>query len=132
LAEWRYTIETVTKERNMRTFLVQKTVYISTQVEATTWEEAMEKSSKVDIANWKQDDEETPTVTVINTQGAKMLNDKQNKLLLEAVDLLNRADALMQQALGASDECYYIHCQIEDASETLLEHIQENNPAEIG
>lgn len=61
-----------------------------------------------------------------------MLNAKQNELLLKAVDLLNEADCLLQQALGASDECYYIHSQIEDASETLLEHIQENNPEEIG
>lgn len=61
-----------------------------------------------------------------------MLNAKQNELLLKAVDLLNEADCLLQQALGASDECYYLHCQIEDASETLLEHIQENNPEEIG
>lgn len=59
-----------------------------------------------------------------------MFNAKQNALMLEAVELLHRADALVQQAMGASDECYYIHCQLEDASETLLEHIQENNPEE--
>ena len=60
-----------------------------------------------------------------------MFNAKQNALMLEAVELLHRADALVQQAMGASDECYYIHCQLEDASETLLEHIQENNPKEV-
>jgi len=60
-----------------------------------------------------------------------MFNDKQNKLLLEAVELLHKADALVQQAMGASDECYYIHSQIEDASETLLEHIQQNNPEDM-
>ena len=60
-----------------------------------------------------------------------MFNTKQNALMLEAVELLHRADALVQQAMGASDECYYIHCQLEDASETLLEHIQENNPEEL-
>ena len=59
-----------------------------------------------------------------------MFNAKQNALMLEAVDLLQRADMLVQQAMGHSDECYYIHSQIEDASETLLEHIQENNPEE--
>ena len=51
----------------MTTFLVQKTVYISTKVEATTWMEAMQKSEQIDIANWKQDDEETPTVIAINS-----------------------------------------------------------------
>jgi hypothetical protein len=59
-----------------------------------------------------------------------MLNDKQNELLLKAVDLLNEADALIQQALGASDECYELHCAIEDASETVLEFVQENNTVE--
>jgi len=53
----------------MTTFLVQKTVYISLTVEATTWEEAMQKSSEVDIANWKQDDEETPTVIALDSVG---------------------------------------------------------------
>jgi hypothetical protein len=51
--------------------------------------------------------------------------------MLEAVELLHRADALVQQAMGHSDECYYIHSQIEDASETLLEHIQANNPEDM-
>jgi hypothetical protein len=50
----------------MTTFLVQKTVYISTKVEANTWMEAMQKSSEVDIAKWQQDDEETPTVIAVN------------------------------------------------------------------
>ncbi len=60
-----------------------------------------------------------------------MFNDKQNALMLEAVEFLHKADALVQQAMGASDECYYIHSQIEDASETLLEHIQQNNPEDM-
>jgi len=60
-----------------------------------------------------------------------MFNATQNALMLEAVELLHRADALVQRAMGASDECYYIHSQIEDASETLLEHIQANNPEEL-
>ena len=60
-----------------------------------------------------------------------MFNAKQNALMLEAVELLHRADALVQQAMGHSDECYYIHSQLEDASETLLEHIQANNPEDM-
>ena len=60
-----------------------------------------------------------------------MFNDKQNKLMLEAVELLHKADALMQEAMGASDECYDLHCGIESMADDLLEVIQANNPAEI-
>lgn len=60
-----------------------------------------------------------------------MYNDKQNKLLLEAVDLLHRADALMQEALGASDDCYEIHCAIECAADDILDLIRDNNPETI-
>ncbi len=60
-----------------------------------------------------------------------MYNDTQNKLLLEAVDLLHRADALMQQALGASDECYETHCAIECAADDILDLIRDNNPETI-
>ena len=60
-----------------------------------------------------------------------MFNDKQNKLMLEAVELLHKADALMQEALGASDECYDLHCGIESMADDLLEVIQANNPEEI-
>ena len=56
-----------------------------------------------------------------------MLTDKQNKQLLEAVELLHKADALIQKAMGASDECYYIHTQIENSAEDVLEFLQENN-----
>jgi len=56
-----------------------------------------------------------------------MFNAKQNELMLKAVDLLNEADALIQQALGASDECYEIHNAIEEASELALEQVQQNN-----
>ena len=60
-----------------------------------------------------------------------MFNNKQNKLMLEAVELLHQADALMQEAMGASDECYDLHCGIESMADDLLEVIQANNPAEI-
>ena len=60
-----------------------------------------------------------------------MYNDTQNKLLLEAVDLLHRADALMQKALGAGDECYEIHCAIECAADDILDLIRDNNPETI-
>jgi hypothetical protein len=60
-----------------------------------------------------------------------MFNETQNKLLLEAVDLLQRADMLLQKAMGASDECYYIHSQIENASDDILDALRENNPEEV-
>jgi hypothetical protein len=50
----------------MSTFLVQKTVYVSLKVEASTWQDAMQKSAYIDLASWKQDDEETPCVTLTN------------------------------------------------------------------
>lgn len=60
-----------------------------------------------------------------------MLTAKQNKQLLEAVELLHKADALIQKAMGASDECYYIHTQVENAADDVLDYVQENNPAEV-
>lgn len=60
-----------------------------------------------------------------------MLTDKQNKQLLEAVELLHKADALIQKAMGASDECYYIHTQVENAADDVLDYIQEHNEADI-
>jgi hypothetical protein len=46
---------------------------------------------------------------------------KQEKIerLQMAVALLQDADAMMQAALGASDECYEMHCAIEDTAEEL-------------
>ena len=57
-----------------------------------------------------------------------MLNDRQNELLLKAVELLNEADVLVQQALGASDECYELHNAIDNAAEDVLCYMQDNNP----
>jgi hypothetical protein len=63
-------------------------------------------------------------------RSALMFNDKQNKLMLEAVEALHKADALMQEALGASDECFDLHCGIESMADDLLEVIQANNPVD--
>ena len=60
-----------------------------------------------------------------------MLNAKQNQLLLQAVEMLHDADALIQQALGASDGCYELHNAIENVSDEVLEFIMDNNPAEV-
>ena len=58
---------------------------------------------------------------------------KQEKIdrLKMAIALLDDADAMMQAAMGASDECYDLHCGIESMADDLLELIQENNPAEM-
>jgi len=60
-----------------------------------------------------------------------MLTDKQNKQLLEAVELLHKADALIQEVMGASDECYYIHTQVENAADDVLDYLQEHNETNI-
>ena len=60
-----------------------------------------------------------------------MFNAKQNELLLQAVDLLEQADALVQRALGASDVCYETHNRIQGIVEDLLCDIQENNPEDV-
>jgi len=59
-----------------------------------------------------------------------MFNDKQNKLMLEAVEALHLADALIQQAMGANDECYEIVCEIANIADNVLDIIQTNNPME--
>jgi len=53
-----------------------------------------------------------------------MLNDKQNKLMLEAVAALHKADALIQEALGDSDECFDLLCAIESVADDLLDTIE--------
>ena len=60
-----------------------------------------------------------------------MFNAKQNKLMLEAVELLHQADVLIQQALGACDVCEETHIRIEGIVEDLLCDIQDNNPEEV-
>jgi hypothetical protein len=60
-----------------------------------------------------------------------MFNTKQNELMLKAVDLLNEADALIQEALGASDECEQLSMTLTMAMEDMLEIIQENNPEDM-
>ena len=52
-----------------------------------------------------------------------MDNAQRSKLLNKAVDLLNEADALLQQAMGACDECYVIHSNIENAADDIVDVI---------
>jgi hypothetical protein len=60
-----------------------------------------------------------------------MFNAKQNEMMLRAVELLNEADALVQSALGASDECEQIAMTINNAMDEVLDAIQANNPEEL-
>ena len=52
-----------------------------------------------------------------------LTNAQKSALLNKAVDLINEADALMQQALGADDEVYYIHTQLENAADDIVDII---------
>ena len=56
-----------------------------------------------------------------------MHNAKQNELLIQAVDLLEQADVLIQKALGQSDVCYETCTQLQNIIEDLLYDIQEGN-----
>jgi hypothetical protein len=49
---------------------------------------------------------------------------KANKLQ-EAINKLHEADALMQEALGASDECFDLHCAIESVADDIAEYAEQ-------
>ena len=53
-----------------------------------------------------------------------MLTAKQKQLLQEAVDKLHEADALMQEALGATEECFDLHCGIESMADDITEYME--------
>ena len=55
-----------------------------------------------------------------------MLTAQQKQLLQAAIDKLHEADALVQQALGATDSCYDTHCGIEDLITDLQADIEDN------
>lgn len=52
---------------------------------------------------------------------AKLTKAQKSEMLNEAVDLINKANALMQKALGADDEVYYIHTQLENAADDIVD-----------
>ena len=60
-----------------------------------------------------------------------MLTQAQKQQLEQAMDLLNQADVLLQAALGASDECYFIHSQIENAADDIQDVITESEDATL-
>ena len=57
----------------MSKFLVQKTVYLSIEVEGNTWEDAMKTANDIHYAAWKYDDEETPSVVLIDQPSLKVV-----------------------------------------------------------
>lgn len=52
-----------------------------------------------------------------------MLTAEQKQQLQQAIDLLQQADVLVQLGMGASDECYFIHTQIENAADDVQEFL---------
>ncbi len=56
-----------------------------------------------------------------------MLTAKQQQQLQQAMDLLHQADVLVQLAMGHSDECYYIHSQIENAADDVQDVINKES-----
>ncbi len=56
-----------------------------------------------------------------------MLTAVQQQQLQQAIALLNQADVLVQQAMGHSDECYYIHSQLENAADDVEAFIITEN-----
>ena len=54
-----------------------------------------------------------------------MTPQEKSRLLNQAVELLEQADALVQLALGASDVCYETHTQIQTVVDDLVTDIVE-------
>jgi len=55
-----------------------------------------------------------------------MLTAKEKQERLEmAIALLNDADAMIQAALGASDECYEMHNAIEEVIDEVTDRLEE-------
>ena len=55
----------------------------------------------------------------------ELTNAQKSKLLNDAIDLLEQADALIQQALGASDVCYDTHTRLADIVDDLVADVVE-------
>jgi hypothetical protein len=51
--------------------------------------------------------------------------------LAEAVELLAQADALVQEVLGAGDDCYAVHNAIEATIDTLTGYVEQLEEMQI-
>lgn len=55
----------------------------------------------------------------------ELTNAQKSHLLNEAVDLMERADALIQRALGATDVCYATCTQLQNVIDDVITDIVE-------
>jgi hypothetical protein len=55
---------------------------------------------------------------------------KANKLQA-AIDKLREADVLVQEVLGATDECYELHNALEDLQDTLAGFVEQLDEMQI-
>lgn len=53
-----------------------------------------------------------------------MLTAQQKQLLQEAIEKMQEADALMQEALGDTDVCFETHCGIQSLIDDLRDDIE--------
>lgn len=60
----------------------------------------------------------------------ELTNAQKSKLLNEAASLLERADALVQRALGDSDMCYEYCTQLQNIIDDIVTDIVEFDDAE--
>ena len=56
--------------------------------------------------------------------------EKANKLQ-QAIDKLNEADALMQEALGDTEECFDLHCGIQSMADDIAEVVGQLDEMQI-
>lgn len=54
-----------------------------------------------------------------------MLAKQKARLLREAIELMQEADALVQEALGDTDSCYDTHCGIEELIDDLRADVMD-------
>lgn len=63
---------------------------------------------------------------------ATLSKKQQSKNLSKVIELLQEADALLQKTIPHSDELYYIHTQIENAADDVIDlqvAIDDGQPA---
>jgi hypothetical protein len=54
-----------------------------------------------------------------------MSNISKANTLQQAIQLLHEADALLQQALGTTEQCFELHCAIENVADELEEAVEQ-------
>ena len=54
-----------------------------------------------------------------------MSNISKANTLQQAIQKLHEADALLQQALGTTEQCFELHCAIENVADELEEAVEQ-------